>query len=92
MANIYTYGKDKEIDLHDNSISIERRVAFGLLYLGEITESDFNQSHEVVESAVQFIREQGFGCKKGESVFDEFAKRKGEVLKRKYQVKKQRLH
>lgn len=92
MANIYTYGKDKTIDLHDKAIPLNRRVAFGLVYIGRITESDFNQSHEEVGLAVEFIKSNGFGCAKGESIFDEFANRKGEVLKRKFQVKKQCLH
>lgn len=85
MSNIYAYGKDKSIDLHDKKIPLARRITFGLIYLGKVTEFDFDASHREVEFAMNAIEVDL-------DAFDEWAKRKGEKLKRRYQVKKQYIH
>lgn len=91
MSNLYQYG-NKTIDLHDKSIPLIRRVAFGLIYLGGVCESDFDTDKINMGFAADLIQEQGFGIPEGESVFDEFAKRKGEKLSRRFQVKKLTAH
>ena len=85
MSNIYTYGKNKSIDLHDKKIPLVRRVTFGLLYLGKICEFDFDTSSGDIQLAMDAIEIDP-------NAFDEWANRKGEKLKRKYQVKKQVIH
>ena len=91
MGNLYQYGNET-IDLHDKNIPLIRRVAFGLLYLGRVCEFDFDSDPANMEFAMNFIREQGLNAPEGESVFDEFAKRKGEKLSRRFQVKKLSSH
>jgi len=91
MSNLYQYG-NKTIDLHDKAIPLTKRVAFGLLYLGNVCEADFDSDRVNMDFAMDFIQEQGFGIPDGESVFDEFAKRKGEKLSRRFQVKKLSSH